>query len=96
MCSCAPAEPPVGAASLPDALRRFTLDRPKLRCVVGDGDSPDMRLLLLSERLGMEGALRAEPAGVPVLKLSKTPCSEPQRATSMFAFLVRIISISLA
>ncbi|KAK9840974.1 hypothetical protein WJX81_003444 [Elliptochloris bilobata] len=33
----------------------YTLDRPKLRCVVSDGDSADTRLLLLSEQLGTEG-----------------------------------------
>ena len=56
-------------------LRRFTLDRPKLRCVVGDGDSPDTRLLLLSERLGTEGVQRAEPDSVPALTAGTIPCS---------------------
>ena len=36
-------------------LIRLTLDKPKLRCVVSDGDSTDTKLLLLREGLGKKG-----------------------------------------
>ena len=63
--------------------------------MVGDGDSPDTRLLLLSERLGTEGALRAEPDSVPALTpFTRVPANKHISATSMIVVLLRILILA--
>ncbi|GLC61014.1 hypothetical protein PLESTB_001706000 [Pleodorina starrii] len=42
-------------ADMMKALRGFTLDRPRLRCIVQDGDSSETKLLLLEEKVTLEG-----------------------------------------
>ncbi|KXZ45893.1 hypothetical protein GPECTOR_49g477 [Gonium pectorale] len=42
-------------SELMKAFRGFTLDRPRLRCIVADGDSKETKLLLLEEGVTLEG-----------------------------------------